>query len=460
MTEQLKNTAGSSAGNPSRLRRWLSSQVIRRLSNPQRRQLQRQASEQQRAARGEPHRVEYFHQVEDPYSYLVAQLLQPLLSTYNIELAPQLVRGPEGNSNPEPDLLLRYAQSDCEVLAPHYGLVFPVGARPPNQQQIVRARRILAAAPGSEFPQRAVSVGRALWSSETGALETLAAEPGQAEPERAQQCVEEGTRRRAELGHYSGAMLYYGGEWYWGVDRLYHLETRLLELGVRHGSGHRLLLPRPDIETGVLRDNGSLTLEIYPSLRSPYTAIIFDKTVSLARHTGVNLIVKPVLPMVMRNVPVSLVKGRYIAFDAAREAETLGVEFGKACDPVGRPVRQAYSLYPWAQRQGRGIALLSAFLRLAWAQGVNTNRRGGLRKVVEVAGLDWKEARAQLDPDGASWQQYVEQNRQSMYAQGIWGVPAFRLLNREGEVLLTTWGQDRLWLVARTIRENLRHRQG
>ena len=29
----------------------------------------------------------------------------------------------------------------------------------------------------------------------------------------------------------SGAMFHYGGEWYWGVDRLYLLERRLAELG-------------------------------------------------------------------------------------------------------------------------------------------------------------------------------------------------------------------------------------
>ena len=42
-------------------------------------------------------------------------------------------------------------------------------------------------------------------------------------------------------------------------------------------------------------------------------------------------------------------------------------------------------------------------------------------------------------------------NRQTMYASGLWGVPSFRLLNPAGEVLLATWGQDRLWLIAHTL---------
>lgn len=40
-------------------------------------------------------------------------------------------------------------------------------------------------------------------------------------------------RLRQSLGHYLSAMLYYGGEWYWGIDRLHHLETRLQALGLQ-----------------------------------------------------------------------------------------------------------------------------------------------------------------------------------------------------------------------------------
>jgi 2-hydroxychromene-2-carboxylate isomerase len=38
-----------------------------------------------------------------------------------------------------------------------------------------------------------------------------------------------------------------------------------------------------------------------------------------------------------------------------------------------------------------------------------------------------------------------------MYAAGLWGVPAFRLLDASGAERLAVWGQDRLWLVAREI---------
>lgn len=81
----------------------------------------------------------------------------------------------------------------------------------------------------------------------------------------------------------------------------------------------------------------------------------------------------------------------------------------------------------------------------------------GFRSVVEAAGLDWTEARAHLDD--TDWEEQVEANRLSLYELGIWGVPSFRLLDAEGSCLLSTWGQDRLWLVARTIAQQLARRE-
>jgi len=446
-----------SSSNPWLLRRWLTSLMMRHLSNPRLRRNARERFEKQRRKSGEPHRVEYFHQAEDPYSHLAAQVLQSLLNTYDIELVPYLVTGPPGDNAPEPEMLLPYSQRDCAAVAPHYGLQFPEAIPAPDDVQTGFAQRILASATDGDFPQLAVTVGRALWSGSLRQLEDLAGRLGESNPQETEAKLARGNARREKLGHYSGAMFYYGGEWYWGVDRLYHLENRLLELGLRRDSSQQLLVPRPGIAKGTVKDTGSMTLEVYPSVRSPYTSIIFDKAVDLARHTGVRLSVRPVLPMVMRGAPVTMAKGRYIFFDAAREAETLGMQWGDGWDPIGKPVRRVYALFPWAEEQGKGNALLSSFLRMAWSERVHTNRSSGLRKVVEDAGLDWKQARTHLKDTG--WEALVERNCEAMYAQGVWGVPSFRLLDKKGETLLSVWGADRLWLIARFMQKRLRQNQ-
>jgi 2-hydroxychromene-2-carboxylate isomerase len=449
MAEQFNDQGGVATMDPHPLARWLGSRVVSKLFTAERMARKRASAEKKRRAQGAPHRVEYFHEVDDGYSHLAAQLLQKLVARYDIELTCHLVKGPEGNNVADLDMLLQLSRYDSHLVAPQYGLVFPDHPEPPAAELVELASAILAAKEASTFVDCVVEVGQALWDKDETALRALADSLGAASQAETAQKIAMGTERRAELKHYSGAMFYYAGEWYWGVDRLYHLEQRLADLGADCKPGEPLLAPRPEIEVGETRDTGTLTLEVYPSLRSPYTAISFDRAVKLAEDTGVKLVVRPVLPMVMRGVPATREKGLYIFMDTAREARSAGVPYGKSYDPIGDPVRRCYSIYPWAIEQGRGNQLISSFLRHAWALGVNTNNERGLRRVVEGAGLDWSEAKQHLGEPG--WEDLLEENRLAMYEQGLWGVPSFRLFDAQGEQVLALWGQDRLWLVAQEI---------
>lgn len=456
MAEKFKEQGGAATADPSPLRRWLVSKMLTRVASDERLQKQRRSQEKKRRLSGQRHRVEYFHQVEDAYSQLLVQVLPAFCQRYDVDLVCHLVRGPEGKNVAEPELLLELSCYDAFHVAPEYGLAFPRDRYDLAKASVELAAAVLAGQHSDDFVDAAARVGAALWAGDNAALQALAADLGRAEPAALQTALDRGTARRAELGHYSGGMLYYAGEWYWGVDRLYHLEKRLRALGADSRPEQALLLPRPEIETGKLRDEGELSLEFYPSLRSPYTAIVFDRTLQLAADTGVRLALRPVLPMVMRGVPATREKGFYIFADVAREAREAGLPWSRFYDPIGEPVRRCYSLYPWAEKQGRGAALLSSFLRAAFVEGVNTNTSRGLRSVVEAAGLDWDQARSRIGSPG--WEQVLEENRLSMYAAGLWGVPSFRLLDSRGEALLSLWGQDRLWLVAREIQRQLARR--
>lgn len=456
---QFEDQGGAATSDPSALVRWVTSKVMTRMARPAALERRRARVEAKRRKAGDPHRLEYFHQVDDGYSHLAAQLLRRLLDRYDVELVVRLVEPEIGPNLPEPDLLLALSKYDSAQVAPHYGLRFPEGGEAPGADEVSRARAILAAVVSSaEFPEVAVAVGDALWNGDAKGLAALAEQHGAASDADAAARVREGNERRAKLGHYSGAMLYYGREWYWGADRLYHLERRLVELGASRAPNDPLLCPRPDIEFGPLRDDGSLTFEIYPSLRSPYTSVIFDHALRLGEETGVNTVVRPVLPMVMRGVPATRQKGQYIFSDSAREARALGLAWGEVYDPIGDPVRNAYSLYPWAVSEGKGNELLSSFLQAAFFEGVNTNNELGLRAVVERAELPWHEAQSRVG--NRDWEKTLEENRLEMYAFGSWGVPSFRLLDETGEPVLALWGQDRLWLFSREIQRLLRERSG
>ncbi len=458
MAQQFEDQGGMATSDPSPILRWITSRFVTLLASRASLERRRARVEKKRQRAGHSHRVEYFHQIDDGYSHLAAQLLRPLLERYDVELVFHLVTSEPGRNLPEPELLLALSRYDSAVVAPHYGLRFPQGAAPAQPELVELAGRILAAAPPAEIPEIAVAVGDALWAADAAGMDALAQQYGTVAAAEASARITSGNARRAKLGHYSGAMFYYGREWYWGADRLYHLEKRLGDLGARRGENPDLICPRPEIELGPLRDDGSLTFEIYPSLRSPYTSVIFDIALDLGAKTGVNTVVRPVLPMVMRGVPATRQKGQYIFMDSAREARTLGLDWGNFYDPIGEPVRKAYSLYPWAIEQGKGNDLLSSFLDAAFCKGVNTNNEAGLRSVVEAAGLSWDVARGIVG--NRDWEDTLEENRLAMYEFGSWGVPSFRLLDERGEQVLALWGQDRLWLFSREIQRLLRDRKG
>lgn len=399
--EPENNPNGRMMTDPPALLRHLMRRMFDRVTRSDQRDKARAKAEAQRIKQGARHVVEYFHQHDDPYSCLAEQVLDRFAERYDVELVHHEIRASGGKNQPELEKLDTWARRDVELIAPHYGLSKPSELCPP------------ATEPSPEMLDR-------------------------------------GSKRLAELGHYSGAMFYYGGEWYWGVDRLFYLEQRLRDLGACRDPALPFICPRPEIDVSGV-DASDLTLDFYPSLNSPYTSIIYDMTIAMAHECGIQLNHKPVLPMIMRGVPATREKGMYIMFDTAREGEHLGVGFGPVMTPIGKPTRQIYSLLPWAREQGRDTHLLSAALDLAFRQGVALHRKPGIKKAVERAGLDWSEAEGHLGSD--SWKEETARHQIEMSQElGLWGVPSYRLQGGDGENDLCVWGQDRLWLIAAEIR--------
>ncbi|MFO0688131.1 MAG: DsbA family protein [Myxococcota bacterium] len=431
-----------------------------------------------RRLRGRPHELHFFHQVDDPYSQLALEAIPRLAERYDFVLRFHLVSPTDRVHAPEPELLAAYARRDCGWIAPHQGLDFPRDAARPSAEDVRRVERVLAGRMGhTELPAIALELGRALWTNDPAARATLvrleqarglgsptvsaetAAWALETAEEEADRMIRAGNAMRRAWGHYSGGTFWYAGEWYWGVDRLEHLELRWRALGAgRRGTvDDALCFPRPPLDPGPRRDDADrprLALEIFPSLRSPYTAVIFERALALARTAGVPVSLRPVMPMVMRGVPAPAAKAIYIMLDAKREADRLGVPFGNMSDPIGRPVLRGFSLWPFARARGREAEYIAAFLRAAFVEGRATGTDAGLRRVVESAGLDWKEALPFLD--STDFLEELERNRVLLYEElGLWGVPSFRLRGPEGEPDLCVWGQDRLWLVAAEMRRRL-----
>ncbi len=449
---QITQQKGAADSNPSALKRWLLSRVLTHEIDLERRARRHVRANVRRKDEGRRHVVEYFHQADDGYSHLAIQKLDALRATYDIDLVVHLVPGLRDDNIPEPALLHDMSRWDAAGIAPYHDLTFPETSAVPTPALTTLALSILAKMDVDTFVIHGPSVSDCLWRGDAEGLYALAGKHGRVPAGVAAAKLDEGKARRAKLKHYSGATFYYEGEWYWGVDRLSHLEARLRRFSALRNGSADPVAPKPRILDSFPSGASDMTLEYYVSLRSPYTSISWEPTLAMAQASGIKLDVRPVLPMVMRGVPGTFTKGFYVWKDVAREAYDLGVEYGKFYDPVGEPVKKGYSLYMWALDQGRGNEFFGAFLKEAFAKGINTNTNAGLRKVVEMADLDWNVAKTHLD--GKSWLDMVERNRVRMYDLGIWGVPSYRLLDRNGKQVLGVWGQDRLWLVSRKIAEH------
>lgn len=344
---QVTEQEGISSSTPSALKRWVLSRLMTNVISEKHQEKNRAKREAKRQRQNRPHLVEYFHQIDDGYSHLALQVLGRLKARYNIELVVHLVPALRDANFPEPDLLQEMSRKDAAQIAPYYGLTFPDAAALPAPHLCELATGILGHLTTDQVTQTGVAVSAALWRGDEAGLRELAQKHGTAWQADITAKLKAGAERRAKLKHYGGAMFWYEGEWFWGVDRLYHLEERLKSLGAARVGDDPMIAPRPEIPAPFPVGAKDMTLEYFPSLRSPYTAMFRDATHRLVRNSGVKLVMRPVLPMVMRGVPATLEKGFYIFKDAAREARAIGNhDFGTCQGPSHTNARSTVMQQP------------------------------------------------------------------------------------------------------------------
>lgn len=382
----------------SALRRQIGRSVARLLTSDRRLALSRSLHAIVRKAQGDEPIVLYFHQFDDPYSALTASQLDRLVSRYAIRLECHAVPHPDTTAAPDAAALHSWSKRDAAHLAEHFGLDL---------------------------------------TKPSTSLASLADTP---------EARELGRRLRTRYGHYLGATFYFEGEWYWGIDRLHYLESRLAGAGLRRdgASDAPALLPTPlrflPIETRRSAIDARPTLEFFCSLRSPYTYLAVERVRRLARHYDATLELKYVLPMVMRGLPIPAAKRFYILADAKREASRLRLPFGDVADPVGAPAERGLAVLHRAITLGVGEAFLKSFLRGVFAEGIDAGSDRGLTLIAERAGVRRSTMQEALrDP---SWRIVAEQHRNELLSSGLWGVPSFSVSG-----LPAQWGQDRLWAV-------------
>jgi len=408
------------------------------------------AAELRRKVTGGKRAVDFYFDLADPWSFLAAQAAQRLAAAYpDVEVLFHLVSPPAADVDPAPTLRPHHALRDATELAAHYDLEFP-GKKPLEAGSLRKGGQILIKPrPDAEQLRIAIELGRALWTNDQKALTAMMGQYGTEASGAIAPYLATAYSSLRKAGHYQGAMFAYGGDWYWGIDRLPYLEARLREDTAT--SPPPVVNVRPEAERPPEKLSsaaGKLPLEFWFSFRSPYSYLALGRTAELASRFDVELRIRPILPMVTRGLQVPREKRFYIVRDAHREAERLGIPFGELCDPLGKGVENALAISKLAIERGPavGLAFLESAARGAWAEAKDLANYVDLREIVERAGLDWNDARAAMADE--SWRVWVGDNAADLDGAGLWGVPSWRA----GD--FATWGQDRLPMLADRLRRH------
>lgn len=466
------------------------------LTSPQVRDLRRQSLELWRRLGDYPHIVVVWLRVNDPYACLLLQALADFQRDHAVTLQLRIVHDYSADTHPEPERLATFSRLDAYRLARHHGLWFPAplanATNTPTAALCRACEQLLIRLEKAEgdWLASADTALRALWRNDTEQLQTLSLQtlsPPLSSADISRHLAQNQILQRSQ-GHYGSAMLHYAGEWYWALDRLPYLSQRLDTLGLRQGALASSTTAASTLKSATIapttgstlassstqnssqfqiNDSAALAhirqqkmrLDLYFSFRSPYSYLVLARTQALCAYYGIELQLRPVLPMVTRGMQVPSIKRLYIVLDAKREAEKLGMEFGRICDPLGRGVANCLALWHQADSENKGQVFSELAMRAIWSEGANMADKATAKRIARAArlsptaiktalSLPWS-ARLTGKPDAASWQHRVEQNRKALMATDLWGVPSMVL--RYQDQRCVTWGQDRLWVIEQAL---------
>ena len=407
----------------------------------------RKQTESERQAANRPHEVLYFHKTDDPYSHLTIQCIEKLISSYEITLKLILVGEENLETVHEPSLYKIYCLQDVNRIASFYNIDFQADEYP-SKELVEKANSILTAVKPEDLIEIANNVSSALWAGDISALDKLSSTYFATKAEVKKNLIQ-GNKIRDAKGYYFGSAFYYEKELYWGVDRLPYLEERLTDLGAKKVHETENICPLELKAPKQFTSDKKVNLYYYPSLNSPYTFVSTKRIRQMQEGYPINLITKPVLPMLMRMMTIPGFKAKYIISDAAREGRRHGHEVKSIYSPIGKPARISYSLFPIIDEAGKGFEYIEALLKASFQDGINIGDESFLENLVTDLELDWQVIKKDLNTN--RWKKILNDNVEDMYAGNCWGVPSFKIADQDGSNPFYVWGQDRMWLLKEEI---------
>lgn len=377
--------------------------------------------------------VEVYLALNDPHSFMLVQVLGGLERRFNIKFKLLLIYETVPGVTIDPKLMRNWALKDANYIAQQYGLKFI--DQYPSTKALVTGQQIWQLSP--KTVEHAVMIFNQTWFDEFDFYYNTSTPLINFQIKNQQ--------RLMNKGHYLPATLFFAGDWFVGIDRLIHLEERLTKLGLNaneepHKYTANLLVYAnftanvKDQQTKVNVSNAPC--EVFVSLRSPYSYLGFEKAKSLSLKYDVPLVIKPILPMVMRGLNMPINKARYIYTDAHREAKLAKIPFHTFNDPIGKGIVNCYEIFSYAEYKGKAVEFMSAAFEAIYVKNIDVTQHHVIKLICQSIDLDYTAALEYAKEH--DWQQWSDVNQADLEQLGFWGVPCFKFQETY------CWGQDRL----------------
>jgi 2-hydroxychromene-2-carboxylate isomerase len=373
--------------------------------------------------------------LNDPYSFMLVQVLADLEQQYRVRLKLYLVHEAVPGVTLNPKLMRTWALRDANFLAHQYNLI-PLASFP-SPKALLTGQQLWQLKP--KTTTNALAIFKQTWFDEFEFYYTTST------PVISFQIKNQ--QRLTRKGHYLPATLFFAGDWFVGIDRLGYLERKLTQLKLNASQQKsQFSLPQifdeKDESMNVNADERTENVyndrpcEVYISLRSPYSYLGFIKVKKLAQLYKVPLVIKPLLPLVMRGFHVSANKMRYSYTDAYREAKEAGIPFSSFNDPLGKGIVNCYQIFSFAEKHNKSLDFIEAAFDAIYVKNVDVAQQSVIEKICQDIELDYQQAIEFSKTH--DWQQWADVHHVELEALGLWGVPCFKY----GETYC--WGQDRL----------------
>lgn len=286
-----------------------------------------------------------FIAADDVQSFVLLQCIRQIIEAYDVDVKINVLEPQINGWSSGLDVKYDWVFRDSNLFCALYGLEHP--ARPSRSLQCLdMVTSMLVNVATSKTTSRnvedATAVLKLAWNCPSRI--SKASQGGLASTDVVASELRSNKSLLKRLGYYNPGAVEYEGEWY-PPGRLHHLERRLQN--EFPGINCPLLFDK-ELESpiSVLSQRASTTplfyqsedtnvrqVELFYSFRSPYSQLVLPRLRPMCEAFNVQVVIRPVLPMVTRGLKVPLEKELYIGRDAAREARLFGLRMGKIADP-------------------------------------------------------------------------------------------------------------------------------